>query len=83
MNKFIYPFAAAAALFTGNLFAQEAALSSAQNDAPTSLFDCFVKVEEHNRTLGFEGAVVTQEFTACTTGQLQETQITVKGATDG
>ena len=54
MNKFIYPFAAAAALFTGNLFAQEAALSSAQNDAPTSLFDCFVKVEEHNRTLGLK-----------------------------
>ena len=29
MNKFIYPLAAAAALITGNLFAQEAALSNA------------------------------------------------------
>ena len=80
MNKFIYPFAAAAALFTGNLFAQEAALSSAQNDAPASMYDCVQKVDEHNRTLGFDGAVVTQEFTACTSGQLKATHINVKGA---
>ena len=69
MNKFIYPLAAAAALFTGNLFAQEAALSSAENNT-TSMYDCVKTVSDANRTLDFEGGVITQEFTACTTGQL-------------
>ena len=83
MNKFLYPLAATAALFTGNLFAQEAALSDAQLDGNTQAFDCVQTVSSHNRTLGFEGGVVTQTFTACTTGQLQKTSLTVKGATEG
>ena len=82
MNKFIYPLAAAAALFTGNLFAQEAALSSAENST-TSMYDCVKTVSDANRTLDFEGGVVTQEFTACTTGQLQGATIAVKGAAEG
>ena len=82
MNKFIYPLAAAAALFTGNLFAQEAALSSAENNT-TSIYDCVKTVSDANRTLDFEGGVITQEFTACTTGQLQGATIAVKGAAEG
>ena len=78
MNKFIYPLAAAAALFTGNLFAQEAALSSAENNT-TSMYDCVKTVSDANRTLDFEGGVITQEFTACTTGQLQGATLAVKG----
>ena len=83
MNKFIYPLAAVAALITGNLFAQEAALSNNQNDAATYSYDCVKTVTDHNRTLGIEGGVITQEFTACTTGQLKQAMITVKGATEG
>ena len=60
MNKFIYPLAAAAALFTGNLFAQEAALSSAENST-TSMYDCVKTVSDANRTLDFEGGVVKLE----------------------
>jgi len=81
MNKFIYPLAAAAALFTGNLFAQEAALSSAENNT-TSMYDCVKTVSDANRTLDFEGGVITQEFTACTTGQLKGATLSVKGASD-
>jgi len=82
MNKFILPLAAAAALFTGNLFAQEAALSNSQNDAPTSAYDCVKTVSDHNRTLGFQGGVITQEFTACTTGSLKSTVLSVKNVTE-
>ena len=82
MNKFIYPLAAAAALFTGNLFAQEAALTSAENNT-TPMYDCVKTVSDANRTLDFEGGVITQEFTACTTGQLQGATIAVKGAAEG
>jgi len=83
MNKFIFPLAAAAALFTGNLFAQEAALSNSQNDAATSAYDCVKTVSDHNRTLGFQGGVIAQEFTACTDGALKAMVLTVKNATEG
>ena len=83
MNKFIFPFAAAAALFTGNLFAQEAAISNSQSDAATSAYDCVKAVSGDNKTLGFQGGVVTQDFTACTTGALKEMVLTVKNATEG
>lgn len=83
MNKFIFPLAAAAALFTGNLFAQEAAISNSQSDAATSAYDCVKAVSGDNKTLGFQGGVVTQDFTACTTGALKEMVLTVKNATEG
>lgn len=83
MNKFIYPLAAAAALFTGNLFAQEAALSNSNGKMETSMYDCVKSVSEANRTIDFDGGVVTQEFTACATGQLKGATIAVKGATEG
>ena len=83
MNKFIYPLAATAAFLTGNLFAQEAALSNAENNAPASMYDCVKTVSEANRTLDIDGGVITQEFTACTTGQLQGATIAVKGAAEG
>lgn len=83
MNKFILPLAAAAALFTGNLFAQEAAISNSTSDAATSSYDCVKTVSNHDRTLGFQGGVIAQEFTACTTGALKEMVLTVKNATDG
>jgi hypothetical protein len=83
MNKFIFPLAAAAALFTGNLFAQEAAISNSQSDAATSSYDCVKAVSGDNKTLGFQGGVVTQDFTACTTGALKEMVLTVKNATEG
>lgn len=83
MNKFILPLAAAAALFTGNLFAQEAAISNSQSDAATSAYDCVKSVSDHNRTLGFQGGVIAQEFTACTDGALKAIVLTVKNATEG
>ncbi|MDA0940363.1 MAG: T9SS type A sorting domain-containing protein [Bacteroidetes bacterium] len=83
MNKFIFPLAAAAALFTGNLFAQEAAFSNSQSDAAAPAYDCVKSVSGDNKTLGFQGGVVTQDFTACTTGALKEMVLTVKNATEG
>ena len=59
MNKFIYPLAAAAALCTGNVFAQEAALITPNAD---SAFDCVQENTRQNRTLDFEGNVMTQEY---------------------
>jgi hypothetical protein len=82
MNKFIFPLAAFAALFTGNLFAQEAAISNSQNDAATSAYDCVRSVSEQSHTLGVQGGVVTQEFTACTTGSLKSIVLTVKNASE-
>ena len=79
MNKFIYPLAAAAALCTGNLFAQEAALITPNAD---SAFDCVQENIRQNRTLVFEGSVVTQEFTACTSGTLSAVEVAVKGVTE-
>ena len=79
MNKFIYPLAAAAALCTGNLFAQEAALITPNAD---SAFDCVQENTRQNRTLVFEGSVVTQEFTACTSGTLSAVEVAVKGMTE-
>ena len=79
MNKFIYPLAAAAALCTGNLFAQEAALLTPNDD---SAFDCVQENIRQNRTLVFEGSVVTQEFTACTSGTLSAVEVAVKGVTE-
>ena len=79
MNKFIYPLAAAAALCTGNLFAQEAALITPNAD---SAFDCVQENTRQNRTLVFEGSVVTQEFTACTSGTLSAVEVAVKGVTE-
>lgn len=83
MNKFILPLAAAAALFTGNLFAQEAAISNSQNDAATSAYDCVKTVSDHNKTLDHLGGVVAQDFTACTDGALKNIVLTVKNATPG
>ena len=82
MNKFLFPLAAFAALSTGNLFAQEANLSNSQNDAASSAYDCVQSVSSHNKTLGFQGGVITQEFTACTTGSLKQVVLTVKNATE-
>ena len=79
MNKFIYPLAAAAALCTGNLFAQEAALTTTNAE---SAFDCVQENTRQNRTLGFEGSVVTQEFTACTSGTLSAVEVSLKGVTE-
>ncbi len=83
MNKFIYPLAAAAALFTGNLFAQEANLSNENGKTNTPMYDCVKSVSDANRTLDVDGGVITQEFTACATGQLKGATIAVKGATEG
>ena len=79
MKKFIYPLAAAAALCTGNLFAQEAALITPNAD---SAFDCVQENTRQNRTLDFEGNVMTQEFTACTSGTLSAVEVSLKGVTE-
>ena len=50
-----------------------------QENNTTSMYDCVKTVSDANRTLDFEGGVITQEFTACTKGQLVRT-ISVKGA---
>lgn len=82
-NNFFTLVALTGTLFTGNLFAQEdAALSNAQQDANATAYDCVKSVTSHDRTLGFQGAVVTQEFTACTDGALKFVSLTVKNATD-
>ena len=80
MKKFIYPLAAVAALFTGNLYAQDAI--STVDKKGDSKYDCVTTVTQDNRTLDFEGTVVTQEFTACTTGDLGQVVVKVKGASE-
>lgn len=80
MNKFLYPLAASAVLLTGNLFAQEAGMSNTQNDATPTTSDCVQSVTDANRTLAFDGGVITQEFAACASGQLQGTTLAIKGA---
>jgi hypothetical protein len=75
--------ALAATLFAGNLFAQEAALSNNQEDAIVSAYDCTRKVSSADRTLTFDGGVVTQTFEACTDGSLKSVSLAVKNATEG
>jgi len=75
--------ALAATMFTSSLFAQEAALASAQTDAVANPFDCVRTVATSDRTLGFEGGVVTQTFKACTNGALQNVSLNVKNASPG
>ena len=57
MNKFIYP-CCSRSPFTGNLFAQEAACHAENNT--TSMYDCVKTVSDANRTLDFEGGVITK-----------------------
>jgi hypothetical protein len=80
MKKFLFPLAAFAALSTGNLFAQEAALSN--YDAPASAYDCVQENKVQDRSLDVQGAVMANSFTACTNGTLANVALTLKGATD-
>ena len=81
-NNILSLLALTGTIFTGNLFAQEElGLSNAQNDA-TSAYDCVKSVTNHDKTLGFQGGVVTQQFTACADGALKHVALTVKGATE-
>ena len=80
MKKFLFPLAAFAALSTGNLFAQEAALSN--SDAPASAYDCVQENKAQDRSLDVQGAVMASSFTACTDGTLSNVALTLKGATD-
>ena len=80
-NNILSLLALTGTIFTGNLFAQEElGLSNAQNDA-TSAYDCVKSVTNHDKTLGFQGGVVTQQFTACAHGALKHVALTVKAAT--
>lgn len=81
MKKFIYPLAAVAALFTGNLYAQDAVLSNSQKG--DAKYDCVKSVSNHNRTLVASGEVVTQTFEACETGTIDQVNVTAKNLTDG
>ena len=80
MKKFLFPLAAFAALSTGNLFAQEAALSN--YDAPVSAYDCVQENKVQDRTLDVQGAVMANSFTACTNGTLSYVALILKDATD-
>jgi hypothetical protein len=83
MKKFIFPLAAAAALFSGNLFAQEATMSNLSKEASSAdAYTCVKSVTEHNKTLGVQGGVVAQEFTACTSGTLKLVELKVKNASE-
>ena len=81
MNNIILSLATTAAFFSGNLLAQEFALSNSQADA--SSYDCIRNVVDHDKTLGFQADVVTQEFTACVTGSLKSVELNIKNATEG
>ena len=80
MKKFIYPLAAVAALFTGNLYAQDAVLSSSQKG--DAKYDCVKSVSNDNRTLVASGEVVTQTFEACETGTIDQVVLKFKNLTE-
>lgn len=81
MKKFIYPLAAVAALFTGNLYAQDAVLSNSQKG--DAKYDCVKSVSNDNRTLVASGEVVTQTFEACESGTIDQVVLKFKNLTEG
>lgn len=77
MKKFFYPLAAAAALFTGNLFAQEAALITPNAD---SAFDCVQENTRQDYLANVSNAVLVQKVVPCLTGELTSVTVNVQNA---